>query len=141
MSLDKLSETDREQSLVCARLLRLGRSLTRIARVSVFLVGAPVLPVLLGLVSAENRSAQVWAAFALLGWATAELLGWRLQLDRRLFEDFAAGRLSPSSLDTVLGLPQRAVALRVAGAQKLLRMLGAYTGCLAVLALASVCLA
>jgi hypothetical protein len=121
-----LTEEERAACAVCADLLAGSRLLT-----------APsAIVVAFGLFTASAHAMQnaalallAFVAMLLLAWASERYLARRVDLDARLFDRLACGELTLDALDA--GLQQvlrvdpekagRAVALRIAGAQRLHR--------------------
>jgi hypothetical protein len=131
-----MSESERQQMLVCAEMLALGQTLTRVARVGfacmLALGGAhmwnyPPAP------GQFELGLTLWLAFFV--WATGEWVASRVRLDRRLFGLMAQDRCGPEDLDRVLGRYGRPVQSRTSGALGLLRKQGLLVGLLMALLL------
>ena len=134
-----MNVNEREQSAAMEKLMMLARPLIRICRIFALLLLIWLMQVAMnGPLSLAGRTVGVIAASA---WAYGEWISGRLDLDRMIFGDVSAGKLTFATLDQALGRNYRPMADRCVGALRLLQqlfvatiiMLGTFASALAVL--------
>lgn len=126
-----MSNNEREQSAIVARLLSLGVPLTRVCRVLALLQA--VWLVSIGMHGPLTLARGISGALACASWAYSEWLTARINLDRLIFEDVAHGKLDLAQLDEALGVAPRTIAQRRTGALTLPRRLAMVAALLVVL--------
>ena len=116
-----MNVSEREQSAAMENLLLLARPLRRISRILALLLLLWLIWLTLdGPLSLAGRTIGGIAAAA---WAYAEWISGRLDLDRTIFGDVSAGKLTFAALDEALGRSDRPIADRCVGARRLLQQL------------------